>query len=144
MKEVSIKKIILWILLLGWMALIFMLSNQNGTLSEKTSNGVLSFVSNTLSLHVSPFLIRKTAHAIEYTILSLLMILLIKEYRNVNFSIYIYVLFISVIYATSDELHQIFISGRSAQVLDVLIDTCGIIIGIFLHFIWSLRRKCSN
>ncbi len=71
------------------MALIFMFSNQNGTLSDKTSNGVLSFVSNALSLHVSPFLIRKAAHATEYMILALLMILLIKEYRNVNF-FYIY------------------------------------------------------
>ena len=34
-----------------------------------------------------------------------------------------------MLYAASDELHQLFISERSSQVLDVLIDTAGSLTG---------------
>ena len=36
-------------------------------------------------------------------------------------------------YAVTDELHQFFVPGRSAQVLDVGIDTAGVIIGIIIY-----------
>ena len=35
-------------------------------------------------------------------------------------------------YAASDELHQKFVDGRSAEIRDVCIDTCGVILGILL------------
>lgn len=31
-----------------------------------------------------------------------------------------------------DELHQKFVNGRSAEIRDVCIDTCGVILGILL------------
>ena len=34
--------------------------------------------------------------------------------------------------ARSDEFHQLFVPGRGAQVKDVLIDTAGAIVGIFV------------
>jgi VanZ family protein len=35
-------------------------------------------------------------------------------------------------YAASDEFHQVFVSGRSPLIVDVLIDTCGALAGILL------------
>ena len=36
---------------------------------------------------------------------------------------------IAALYAATDELHQLFVSERSAQVMDVLIDSAGSLIG---------------
>ena len=38
----------------------------------------------------------------------------------------------SVLYASSDEIHQLFVAGRGASVRDVLIDTSGAFVGIIL------------
>ena len=39
---------------------------------------------------------------------------------------------LTVIYAVSDEIHQAFVPGRSAQLSDVCIDACGAAIGLSL------------
>ncbi|GAA4069041.1 hypothetical protein GCM10022410_13710 [Amphibacillus indicireducens] len=37
---------------------------------------------------------------------------------------------ICVLFAISDEVHQLFVPGRAGQVMDVVIDTTGAIAGI--------------
>lgn len=37
-----------------------------------------------------------------------------------------------IIYATSDEIHQSFVPGRSPMITDIVIDTMGVILGILL------------
>ena len=37
-----------------------------------------------------------------------------------------------MIYAISDEIHQLFVPGRSGQVRDVLIDSAGSLLGIII------------
>ena len=47
-----------------------------------------------------------------------------------------------MVYASSDEIHQIFVSGRSGNIKDVIIDTCGSYLGIFFTYtIYSKNRK---
>ena len=41
-------------------------------------------------------------------------------------------LIIGILYATSDEIHQIFTPGRGPQITDVIIDSMGVILGILL------------
>ena len=43
---------------------------------------------------------------------------------------------IVILYASTDELHQLFVPGRSGQVKDVLIDGCGAVIGALI--IWGI------
>ena len=50
---------------------------------------------------------------------------------NYNKKIYLAYIF-SILYACLDEIHQLFVSGRSGQIMDVFIDSMGIIIGILL------------
>ena len=38
-------------------------------------------------------------------------------------------------YAVTDELHQFFVSGRSARIFDVGIDTLGVATGILIYLI---------
>ena len=41
-------------------------------------------------------------------------------------------LLICIMYSCTDEIHQIFIEGRSGEILDVLIESIGSFIGIIL------------
>ena len=42
-----------------------------------------------------------------------------------------------ILYASSDEFHQSFVGGRSPEVRDVCIDTCGILFGNILVIIFD-------
>ena len=52
---------------------------------------------------------------------------------------------IIILYSCSDEIHQLFIPGRSGEIRDVLIDTLGGFNGsIFYKLYFKLRRKKVN
>ena len=52
---------------------------------------------------------------------------------------------ICVLYAISDEIHQLFVPGRAGQVRDVLIDSSGSFLGIFLVMLFvRFLRKIRN
>lgn len=54
-------------------------------------------------------------------------------------------IFLSFLYACTDELHQIFVPGRSAQFRDILIDTLGASIGtIITYLIIKLFNKIKT
>ena len=49
---------------------------------------------------------------------------------------------VGVEYAAIDEIHQLFIDGRSGQILDVFIDSIGVAIGIcVLLFVYKMAKK---
>ena len=49
---------------------------------------------------------------------------------------------VGAVYAASDEVHQIFIPGRSGEGKDVLLDCVGVLLGILiLSLFWSDRVK---
>ena len=47
---------------------------------------------------------------------------------------------IGIIYAITDEIHQIFVSGRSGEIRDIIVDTCGSTVGILLNIIINRKR----
>ena len=119
------------LLVIFWMALIFIMSSFNSTESSSQSNFIVNIISNILNINnieLLSFIIRKLAHFTEYLILGLLVYNAINSY---NKKTYIAVI-ICIIYAISDEIHQLFISGRSCQILDMTIDSIGSITGIYL------------
>ena len=83
-------------------------------------------------------IIRKLAHISEYFVLVLLSINYFKE--CIKKPIGISIIF-SILYACSDEFHQLFVSGRGASVTDVFIDCIGIVIGVVLYFILKNKTK---
>lgn len=103
-------------LLIGWLVIIFLLSNQNGEVSGNLSGGILALlgISDIPWLHL---LIRKFAHFSEYFILYLLF--------GINFGYTRYSLLFCVLVAVSDEFHQLFIADRVGSLIDVLIDSSG-------------------
>ena len=91
--------------------------------------------------------VRKTAHATEYMILtlSLCIPLILLEFSRIGkFNRYLISFLTSVVYACSDEIHQLFVRGRSGQISDVIVDACGSLAGILLIrlviFVFKGRR----
>ena len=131
-------KIISLILVIIWMVIIFILSSFDATSSSGQSGIIVNFISsvtNIDNLSLLSKIVRKLAHFTEYFILGLLVYNLIKNY---NKKTYIAII-ICILYAVSDELHQILVPGRSCQILDIIIDSLGSMLGIFT--LSSIRNK---
>lgn len=50
---------------------------------------------------------------------------------------------IGVLYGASDEIHQMFVPGRSPDVLDWAADAAGVITACYLYTRWRSRRAAS-
>lgn len=149
------KKVIYSILIVLWMSVIFCLSNQPAIDSTELSDGFISntignvyklFNKNISSDELSEIKVkythpvRKMAHFTIYMILGILVTLLVREY-NFSFNKCLFVsLLVCLLYSISDEVHQLFVIGRSGEIRDVLIDTSGSFIGIFI-FNKLFRKK---
>lgn len=156
LKRNKILKVIKLILVIIWMIAVFRFSNEPGTVSSNTSLGftrkvINVFVSKTnLSKEEKENLIerlepiaRKLAHYSLYTFGGVLIINFVNTYKlKMNKKVSISII-IGALYAISDEIHQVFIEGRSGSVKDVGIDTLGVITGviIFVCIIKSLKSK---
>jgi len=134
----KISRIIYPVLLIIWMIIIFLFSNQTANESQSVSDGftnkivnIIEFVSKKkVSVDNISFIVRKTAHFTIYFILGILIFLTLTSY-DVSKPVLYGILF-CFLYAISDEVHQIFVSGRGPRVLDVLIDTVGSITSIII------------
>lgn len=143
-------KIIAWVLVLLWMGLIFYLSHQPATKSSELSSGIVDMVVlamgkmipfGAMNLETLHYIIRKGAHFTAYFILGLLVINALKLNGLRSFKLIILTLIICVLYAASDEFHQVFIPGRSGEIKDVLIDSSGSTFGIICYlFVHKLIR----
>ena len=147
------KKIISFIVLILWMIVIFSFSSADANKSTSTSDKVITTMieikdkitnnetpNNEKEIIVknSSFYIRKIAHITEYLILGFLIFNLLKQYSVTN--IY-YAIGLSILYSCTDEFHQLFISGRSGSIRDVLIDSIGILIGTYLYKLLFIKNK---
>lgn len=130
----NFKKIFPWLLVGIWMAIIFYLSHQPATSSNKLSSGITEWIIGMVEgvlpnlnfdLRALNHIIRKNAHFIAYFILGLLVV-------NAKKRIYLAFL-ICVLYAISDEFHQLFVPGRAGQIKDVFIDSAGALTGILVY-----------
>ena len=122
------------VLLVLWMIFIFIMSSFDAPQSDGQSGLIVNIVNSvihTSNIDLLTTIIRKLAHLTEYFILGLLMINCLKDYK-IN-KVYILSVVFSFIYAITDELHQTFISGRSGEVRDIVIDTIGALIGVLIY-----------
>lgn len=133
------RKILSLALVVSWMALIFYLSHQPATQSNGISTGVtekvieiIEKIAPNLDIDIRSFnhIIRKNAHFYSYLILGILVSNVVSNYQPVRKKGFILALSICVLYAISDEVHQLFIPGRSGQIKDVFIDSVGAVVGV--------------
>ncbi len=149
------KKIILWFLTISCATTIFMLSGQTAETSRGVSQGftymIFSFFKGFRSLPVSrqteivlnaQHIIRKMAHFSIYAILGLLVFLLVRSYGVKCLKAFIECAVICFLYASSDEIHQMFVSERGPLITDVILDTVGSCTGaIFVILLGMFSRK---
>ena len=113
------------LILIAWMCVIYYFSDQ------ANSNEMTHRVFGPLN-----YFLRKGAHSAEYAILFWLSLwfqsafagnALLERITGLNKPVrrLILPLVFSSFYAGTDELHQLFVPGRSALFSDVIIDSCG-------------------
>ena len=148
-----LRKVIKFTLVICCMLIIFMFSSDSGTASSKKSDSVIINLVEVISnkkvnnkdrdkyIEKYVFPVRKCAHFTIYLILGILVISLLSEYRILNFKTVLYTLLIVFLYACSDEFHQLFVSGRSSEIGDVLIGSSGGFIGSYLYYLFRRKRK---
>lgn len=122
------KKVIKLLLIILWLLVIFIFSNQDGTTSTALTNGVLEKYLFFIDSDIFFIVIRKIAHIIEYLILGILVFSFVNEFK-IDRKIIISLL-ICLIFSSLDEFHQLFIPGRTGKILDVFIDMIGVLLGI--------------
>lgn len=138
--------VVLWALVLGLMGFIFSMSAEPAVVSSETSGNTLRAIFNVIfpgfkdfdeamQQHIidqNQYFIRKTAHFSVYTLLGILTSLAVAQHIK-RFSLISYA--IGTLYAVSDEIHQLYVPGRSGQISDVLLDSAGVALGCVLIFI---------
>ena len=144
MKKLIIR--IITIIIIGMIfGMIFSFSSQNGTQSKSLSRQVARVLielqpkyknitekeKQSLVESYQP-LVRKGAHFSIYTVLGLSLTTFMCTYKIKDKKRILVALCIGIIYAISDEIHQIFVPERTALVIDVFIDTAGVILGILV------------
>lgn len=159
MKHTKLRCVITFVPMIIMMIIIFLFSAKNGTESSKTSGETVSVMITffekipvlqlksldraTLSA-LMELPVRKMAHMLEYAVLLATIYIPI----NINFQITlrnkaIISYIIAVLYAASDEIHQLFVVGRSGRVADVLIDSIGVTVSLVI-LVLITKHKAKN
>lgn len=144
------KRKISLILAILWMAFIFYMSNQPSTVSSAQSSGFIEYTSNLpligniisklVDINIATIVVRKSAHMFSYFLLCILIFISIYN-QNQNGKCLLISFIISVIYACTDEFHQLFIPGRSGEIKDIIIDSMGALISIIIINIFVKSKK---
>lgn len=144
--------------MVAWMTMIFLFSARSGDLSAEDSAHAGMMVgrifvpgfeqwSEQEKLEFAEKIdhpVRKTAHASEYAVLALLAAGAVIGKKTTLRAGILVPLAVAAAYAATDEIHQLFVDGRSGQISDVLLDSAGALTGLLLLAgirIWLRRRK---
>lgn len=149
------KRILKLVFIAIWILVIFSFSAENGTESNGTSDKILIKIAEIVQdkkldaqeqkelIAKYSIVIRKSAHFTAYFILGILVIIFAKDLCDLTPAAFLYSLSFCFIYACTDEIHQLFISGRTGSPIDVLIDTSGALLAITIFYlILKLKQKC--
>lgn len=90
----------------------------------------------TSEIHWRDFVVKKTAHIVEFFIFSLLLYrAMVNSNMKTDRLLLVTVIFAAFLYGLTDEYHQSFTPGRGPMLRDVAIDTSGSVL-----FILSLKH----
>ena len=149
-RKIDSRNFFRWGLVIVWMMGIFLLSSQRATASSDLS-GVITkwlygvaeriFPETAFDFSTLSFIVRKTAHFFAYLILGSLVMNGFRGKELPATKWLFRALVVCVLYAISDEIHQLYVPGRSGEVTDVLLDSVGSLIGIGIYFGMSKTRR---
>ena len=140
------------------MAFIFFFSSQTAVESSAVSMGITYRVATFISKIVGGYNTETAVGVLENIIRTMahffLFFLLGISVQNVLFRFspkrhkkyFLWGFLFCVIYAVSDEIHQMFVPGRAAMLNDIVTDSTGAIVGILLYILLAERilRRYKN
>lgn len=152
-----ISAIFIWIITSVWIYIIFMLSMENGYSSYDRSFSLINLAKDTVGIEVTQTVIRKFAHIVEYGFLSLTIYLGLaytngiskklslstvprKTIKHTNELNIIYTFWLTTFVSILDEYIQLFIEGREATLVDILIDSGSIVVMLLIVRIFFLIK----
>lgn len=155
--------IVIWALTALWLIVIFLFSSYPDYESDEQTLFVIDVLNTIFGLDLSSgdlfssfgflqsidFIIRKSAHFIEYFILGVLSFISLRDLRYLfkkqRMAQSVIAVSFCALYAVSDEIHQLFVEGRYGCLRDVLIDTSGSVLAVMicLFTIWT-AKKCRR
>ena len=159
---------IMWILVIGWLAVIFSLSAETAEASSLRSQDLIQHISDLFHIDVNEDFARGCAHIFEFTVLSVLSyiamfatnhiqtredqpaIRFLDKLKNDN-EVYIDIVFqiknayTDTLAIDSIEYHQIFVDGRSSSLFDVFLDLCGaVVVMLIIRIVVSIYVYVKN
>lgn len=151
-------RIVFGVLTVLCMVLIFCFSMENSDESSATSGSVTDKVIDAVYDDYDEMseseqesikdkverVIRKCAHFSVFTMLGFFASMTAGRRKLFGRGTAFTLLF-CVLYACSDEIHQLFVPGRAGMIMDVIIDTGGALTGILISFLVMLiTAKLTN
>ncbi len=141
--KIKTKKIIFFAVIICSILFIWSNSFRNGDASMNASNGLKKLIIdffNSIGIDIQNtffiVFIRKFAHFIEYFILGIELYLFRNFYLQKTKTTLLNITYIGVFSAFTDETIQLIPSlGRSAEVGDVWIDICGVLLAFSVVFV---------
>lgn len=143
-----------WATVILWLLIIFSLSSQPGTKSNELSKNVTKQIIKTTEKVVMlndsnkpktnlvnklNDVVREYAHAAVYLVLGVLVMNAFIMSGMRGHKAFIFSFIFCILYAVTDEIHQLFVPGRGTEATDVLIDGIGALIGIGIYkFIFKI------
>ena len=149
------KQLLAWLWPALWMILIFSLSHQPAGVSGGISSEIVRRVFESVSSFVPGefetlhTLFRKSAHFFSYLVLGLLLVRAFRASGTGLKRALWWAFAFSAFYAATDEVHQLFIPGRSGEARDVLIDSAGAAAGLMCYWLvakfnWQNRKTAQT
>lgn len=155
----SVIRIALALFLVFWMMLIFAFSADDATESSAKSGDLsykiaqifvedfeeMSEQEQKAVLKEISFPLRKTAHFCVFAALAVITFFNLYFFEKLTIGKKYCISFIfTSLYAVSDEIHQRFVPGRSCEVRDWFIDSCGAAVGLLFCFLVLCIYKRKN
>ena len=124
-----------FLLTAAFLGFIFFNSMQDSVASDAQSDSVKGVLQSFFDwLHIdsgtATFLVRKAGHLLEFFVLGCLLCVDIRILTRNWWARIFAPLFFGILFPVLDETIQLFTPGRSSEVRDVLIDFCGVCIGV--------------
>ena len=103
----------------------------------------LIFTASSRAGLATPVITDKTAHALVYGVLSMLLVRALAhgQWSGLTILVAVQATAIAVAYGVSDELHQAFVPNRMAEVADVAADVIGAAIGAGAAWACGIIRR---
>ena len=147
------KKTIIILMIIYYSFIIWSFSSHPADVSAKESKSITGIIYDKFAVHIEKFsymgrdlfvsktdnFIRKCAHFTLFFIFALIISMYVNCFEKCDWTFVLTVFSTGVLFAVSDELHQLFVPGRGCQMRDILIDSNGVLAGGII-FLGAKRR----